>query len=531
MSSTSKEESTGRDLELSPSLSRSSDNVPATEDEIPELQHVAARLPMRIWLAATIGMAERFTYYRTQTLFQNYLQNSLDDLILGALGLGKFRATTVNLAFTVAVNLLPLPISILVDGRLGRYRALQAFTLIYARGSAIPFGTSFPAVMKSNVALIGFILGAVLIAVGLGGVQASVQPSIADQRTEQVMRLRVRDGQRVVEDRELTIQYIYSVYYWMVNVGSLGSIATTSMEIYIGYWSAYLLDLCAVILTVIIVQSAKSKSVHPSTQGSVLPRAACCLWYAAREGFRLDAAQPNYQLKHKRVVPWDKEFITELREALSALKICIGWPIFWVCMGQRAQVSILQAGQMETHAIPNDLVKSSHPVAYVIIGFLVQKGLYPLFQCRKIIFSPVNRITLGFLIMSLAMAYAAIVQVSIYRSGPCYSHPLSLSCEASEGGTIPSRVHVLLQLPTYVIIALAEVFCWPTGSEYTYSHAPRSMKSILQACHISTAGIGYLLGMALSPLVRDPLLVVLWSVVAAMMFGTTVVFWIVFRKY
>jgi POT family proton-dependent oligopeptide transporter len=32
--------------------------------------------------------------------------------------------------------------------------------------------------MKSGVALIGFILGSILIAVGLGGVQASVQPFI-----------------------------------------------------------------------------------------------------------------------------------------------------------------------------------------------------------------------------------------------------------------------------------------------------------------------------------------------------------------
>jgi POT family proton-dependent oligopeptide transporter len=47
------------------------------------------------------------------------------------MGLGKSHTTTVNLAFTVAVNLLPLPASILVDGRLGRYKALQTFTGYY----------------------------------------------------------------------------------------------------------------------------------------------------------------------------------------------------------------------------------------------------------------------------------------------------------------------------------------------------------------------------------------------------------------
>lgn len=109
---------------------------------------------------------------------------------------------------------------------------------IYALGSAVLFGTSFPAEMRSNVAPIGFILGSILIAVGLGGVQASAQPFIgrggpalcslnlkktlltsclADQYTEQTWRIRVaKNGKQVVEIPEVTIQYIYNVYYWYV---------------------------------------------------------------------------------------------------------------------------------------------------------------------------------------------------------------------------------------------------------------------------------------------------------------------------
>ncbi|CAP79556.1 Pc23g00620 [Penicillium rubens Wisconsin 54-1255] len=503
----------------------------ATEDEIRDLQHVPAHLPKRVWLAATIGMAERFAYYGTQTLFQNYLQNKPTDLVPGAMGLGKSTATTVNLAFTVLVNILPLPTSVLVDGVLGRYRSLQIFTCIYAVGSTVLFATSFPSEMKTGISTPGFVVGAILIALGLGGVQASIQPFIADQYTESDMRIRTnKQGQKVVEDRELTIQYIYNVYYWMVNVGSLGSVATTLMEKYIGFWSAYLLDLCAVAICVLVVQVARPKFVHPPIQGSKLPLAARCLWCAAKGGFKLDAALPEKQLEvHGRVVPWDEEFIAELRGALSAFKICIGWPIFWVCMGEGSQVSISQAGQMETHGIPNDLIKSANPVAYVLFGVIVQKQLYPFLQKRKIVFSPVNRITLGFAIMAIAMAYSAVVQNAIYQAGPCYSRPLA--CDASQGGQIPNHVHVLLQLPTFVIIAIAEVFCWPTGSEYTYSHAPKSMKSILQACYIGTAGLGYLLGMALSPLAKDPLLVVLWSLVAGMMFLTACAFRVAFRKY
>ncbi|KAH8430827.1 uncharacterized protein LDX57_008491 [Aspergillus melleus] len=502
----------------------------ATENEIRDLEHVADSLPLRVWVAAFIGMAERFAYYGTQSVFQNYLQNEPSDLIPGALGLGKSRATTVNLAFTVLVNILPLPCSILVDGWLGRYRSLQIFTVIYMLGSAVLLATSFPWMMRDGIAIAGFIPGAILIAIGLGGVQASLQPFIADQYTEHEMRIKTtKTGKRVVVDRELTIQYIYNLYYWMVNAGSLGSIATTMMEKYIGFWSAYLLDLCSVVLCVILVQVAGRIFVHPPAQGSILPKAFRCLWYGAKDGFDLDASLPeNQEKKHGRIVPWEKEFIAELRDGLSAFKICIGWPIFWLCMGEGAQVAISQAGQMETHGIPNDLIKSSNPLAYVFFGLVIQKGLYPFLNRRKIRFSPINRITLGFFIMSIAMAYSAIVQALIYGAGPCYNHPLE--CAASDGRT-PNRIHVLIQLPTFVIIALAEVFCWPTGSEYTYSHAPKSMKSVLQACYIGTSGLGYALGMAFSPLAKDPLLVVLWSVVAGMMFLTACAFRFAYRHW
>lgn len=222
-------------------------------------------------------------------------------------------------------------------------------------------------------------------------------------------------------------------------------------------------------------------SVQVPTQEGVLPRAFRCICLPVRGGFKLNAALPENQFRtHSRVVPWDESFIQELRDGLSAFKICAGWPIFWMCMAEGAQLSISQAGQMATHRIPNDLIKSANPVAYVVIGLFVQNVLYPYLQQRQIKFGPVDRITSGFIIMSIAMVYAAIVRALIYRAAPCYRYPLA--CAASNSGNIPNQVHVLIQLPQFVIIALGEVFCWPTGSEYTYNHAPKSMKSILQAC-------------------------------------------------
>lgn len=60
------------------SLAFSSENTPtpdgelASEDEIRDLRHVADTLPARVWLAALIGMAERFGYYGIQSVFREW---------------------------------------------------------------------------------------------------------------------------------------------------------------------------------------------------------------------------------------------------------------------------------------------------------------------------------------------------------------------------------------------------------------------------------------------------------------------------
>ncbi|THC92529.1 hypothetical protein EYZ11_008012 [Aspergillus tanneri] len=102
------------------------------------------------------------------------------------------------------------------------------------------------------------------------------------------------------------------------------------------------------------------------------------------------------------------------------------------------------------------------------------------------------------------MAYSTVVQVIIYNAGQCYKRPLE--CAEADGHT-PDRIHVLIQLPRFMVVALAEVYCWSTGLEYSYNHSPKSMKLVLQAVYIGPLELGYALGMA-SPLAME---VVLWE--------------------
>ncbi|KAE9979842.1 hypothetical protein BLS_009395 [Venturia inaequalis] len=207
---------------------------------------------------------------------------------------------------------------------------------------------------------------------------------------------------------------------------------------------------------------------------------------------------------------------------------CLSLLIFYLCINQIYNNLVSQAGQMNLHNVPNDMIQVFSGVACVIFGPVIQ-GLYSLLAKRKIPFGPIARITAAFIVCAGAMAYAAGVQQLIYRSGPCYRYPLS--CEASQDGKIPNDISVWVQLPVYFILAVAEIFGFVTASEYAYSKAPKDMKAVVQAIMQLTACVASALGMALSLVSKDPKLVIMYASLAAAMGVSAALFFWKFSRY
>jgi len=183
---------------------------------------------------------------------------------------------------------------------------------------------------------------------------------------------------------------------------------------------------------------------------------------------------------------------------------------------------------METNGVPNDFVPAMNQVACIVLGPMIQHGLYPFLNKHRIAFRPIARITVGFVFVVASMAYAAVVQHLIYQRGPCYDTPLE--CAASRGA-VPNQINVWIQTPVFVLIAFGEIFAYVTGLEYAYAKAPNGMKTIVQAISLLVAGVGAALGMAISPVAKDPKLVIMYASVAGIMAITTIGFWIGFRSY
>jgi proton-dependent oligopeptide transporter, POT family len=80
--------------------------------------------------------------------------------------------------------------------------------------------------------------------------------------------------------------------------------------------------------------------------------------------------------------------------------------------------------------------------------------VYPFFRKTGINFDPITRIFCGFLFAAISMAYASVLQHYIYISPT-------------------SSIHVWIQAPAYVLVALSEALVIITGLELAYTHAPK----------------------------------------------------------
>ncbi|KNG85761.1 oligopeptide transporter [Aspergillus nomiae NRRL 13137] len=484
----------------------------ATDEEIGSLRHVVDKLPRKVWVSLIVSGAERFTYYTITTPWQNYIQNDPGDgAVPGALGLGQSRATMIFNAFYLFYYLVPIPFALVSDAWLGRYVVLCISLSLYFCGTLVQFITSLPSLFRYESGLAGLILSMILIGLGVGGTKAAITPFIGDQypvKPPQVKTLAT--GERVIIDRTLTLQYIYNVYYWITNIAALSILASTYLEKERGFWAANVLALCSSWIGVALLAIFGKELERYPAQGGVLLQAGKVLTYAIHDKFKMDAARPHYQLeKHNRAVPWTDRFVTEIQSGLRACQVMAWFVLFHLGINQMTNNLVSQAGEMQLAGFPNDGIQVLNPIACVLLGPVIQKLLYPTLARYHIPFGPLMRMTMAFLTMAATFAYAAGVQKMIYNSGPCYEAPLVCPAAQRVGqSALPNEIKVWVQTPIYVILAVSEIFGFVTLSEYSYSKAPKDMRTVVQSMRQLSAGIGSAIGIALGPVSRDPK--VLW---------------------
>jgi POT family proton-dependent oligopeptide transporter len=369
-----------------------------------------------------------------------------------------------------------------------------------------------------------------------------VAPLCADQfKTTSPYVKTLNSGEKVLVDYDLSIQHLYQWFYWAINAGSLiGGVACPLIELRYGYWAAYLLPTCMFAMAITVFVAGNRFYVKPQPTESILLKAYKVFRFSrtianhpenkearATNKYRLDFAKRENGMPNSAALAdddleymfWDDVFVDELKQTIMACKIFIPLSIYWVCYNQLSNNLLSQAAQLSRpNGLPNDIMNNFDPIALIIFIPITDRVLFPLLRKYKINFFAQQRITVGFFLGCFAMVYASVLQSYIYKDPAWQS-------------TGVSTMSVFLQIPAYFLIAFSEIFASITSMEFAYTHAPKSMKSMVSALQLLPNCFAALIGLAISPAAIDPNLTYVYAGVACGAFVAGILYYITFRHY
>jgi len=197
--------------------------------------------------------------------------------------------------------------------------------------------------------------------------------------------------------------------------------------------------------------------------------------------------------RHKFVhIPAGKTlFLRDLlsKEGLSALgRLCsiyVFVAVFWALFDQTGSAWVLQAQMMEKtmfgfEVLPSQL-QAANPLLVLILIPLFSYALYP-FVNRYFILTPLRKISIGFFVTALAFLIPTIIQVEI------------------DAGGSPS---IWWQLLAYIVLTSAEVMVSITCLEFSYTQAPKKMKSFVMAFFMLFIAAGNLFTSAVNYFIQN----------------------------
>jgi proton-dependent oligopeptide transporter, POT family len=182
---------------------------------------------------------------------------------------------------------------------------------------------------------------------------------------------------------------------------------------------------------------------------------------------------------------------------------------------------VSQAATMNLGGVPNDIVNNLNPLALIILIPIFDKFLYPAIARTGFKFTAIKKIMMGFIMATLAMVSATVVQHYIYENSPCGRY--ASDCDEKPG------ISVWAQTPAYVLVSFSEIGASITGLEYAFTKAPKNMRSLVTGVFWFSNAFSSALAQALVPLSADPLLVWLYVTLVIVTVVGGVAFWLCFR--
>ena len=399
--------------------------------------------------------AERFCFYGMKTVLIVFMTKFLLDRQGTLAVMSDEEAKGCYHLFVAGVYFFPILGAILADAVWGKYRTIFWLSLVYCLGNFA---------LAADQTRLGLFVGLTLITLGAGGIKSSVSANVGDQFGPRNKHL---------------LEKVFGWFYFSINFGSFFSTLLT--PVLLDHFSQ----------TELYGENAKylGPAVAFGVPGVLMATATLVFWLGRKKFVHIPPAG-NAMIKEA----FSREGATVIAK-LSVLFLFIA--MFWALYEQTGGAWVLQAENMNRHLLAWFLpaeqwlvasgvtfvgglsnlevkpaqVQAINPLLIMLMIPLFTYVIYPGIN-RVIRLTPLRKVSLGMFLMVAAFAITAHAEMLIARGGP------------------PPTIW--WQLLAFLILTTAEVMVSITCLEFSYTQAPKKMKSLIMGLYLLSSAVGNL---------------------------------------
>ncbi len=397
--------------------------------------------------------AERFSFYGMRTILVVYMTRFLLDSQGQEAFLTEEKAKEYYHLFVASAYFCPIFGAILADVWLGKYRTILGLSLVYCLGHLV---------LAVNDTLMWLLYGLALIAIGSGGIKPCVSANVGDQFGKSNAHL---------------LERVYGWFYLAINFGSfLSTILTPWLLEGLPNWLAATFEITS-------PEGLKRlERIGPhvafGVPGVLMLLATVVFWLGRYHFAHIPARGLN---DVARSVRGDGG-----KALLKLLPIFVFVAVFWSLYDQTGSSWVLQAEKMDRQWMGvkwlSSQIQAINPLLILILIPFYTYVAYPLIN-SVFPLTPLRKVSLGLFLTVAGFAVVAVAQQQI-----------------DAGGT----PNIAWQLFAYVLITAAEVMVSVTCLEFSYTQAPRDMKSFIMSLYLLSVSAGNLFTMLVNWFIQNP---------------------------
>ncbi|MCH2145778.1 MAG: POT family MFS transporter [Phycisphaerales bacterium] len=372
--------------------------------------------------------AERFSFYGMKGILVVFMTTYLWVMSgdPNAAAMPDAEARAWYHLFTGSVYLTPFIGAIIADAFLGKYLTIMLLSIVYCIGHGMLALMGASFGDSELSANLFLFLGLSIIAIGSGGIKPCVSAHVGDQ---------------FGESNGFWLSKVFGWFYVSINMGAFISNLLTPwlLKWYGPHWAFGVPGVLMAIATVLFWMG-RHKFIHVPPGG----------------------------LKFLREI-----FSLEGLKAIGKLAIIYAFvAVFWALFDQTGSSWVLQAENMNREWLGftwlESQIQAINPIMILIYVPLFGFVIYPIVD-KVFSLTPIRKIAIGLFLMVPGFAIVSMLQDWI------------------DAGQTPS---IGWQVLAYAILTASEVMVSITCLEFSYTQAPRKMKSLIMAAFLASVTLG-----------------------------------------